>query len=30
MISETMTLAEGKHAFARAARPGALKVLIKV
>jgi threonine dehydrogenase-like Zn-dependent dehydrogenase len=30
MISETMPLAEGKHAFARATRPGVLKVLIKV
>ena len=29
MISETIPLAEGKHAFARAARPGVLKVLIK-
>jgi alcohol dehydrogenase len=29
MISETMPLAEGMHAFARAARPGVLKVLIK-
>ena len=29
MISETMPLADGKHAFALAAKPGVLKVLVK-
>jgi threonine dehydrogenase-like Zn-dependent dehydrogenase len=29
MISETMPLADGKYAFARAAKPGVLKVLVK-